>query len=116
VLVSDPHLLLLDEPTNYLDIISFAGLRSFAQLEEGTHHYHHDRDFMDGVTTHTMAIHRCKMRKEAGPTDKVYQQLLLEEEIHEKTRVNDDKKRKEIEDFINRFRAKATRPGLYSRG
>jgi ATP-binding cassette subfamily F protein 3 len=56
-----------------------------------------------------MAIHRCNLRKEAGPTDKVYQQLLLEEEIHEKTRVNDNKKRKETEDFINRFRAKATK-------
>jgi ATP-binding cassette subfamily F protein 3 len=49
------------------------------------------------------------MRKEAGPTEKVYQQLLMEEEIHEKTRVNDDKKRKETEDFINRFRAKASK-------
>jgi len=49
------------------------------------------------------------MRKEAGPTEKVYQQLLLEEEIHEKTRVNDNKKRKETEDFINRFRAKASK-------
>jgi ATP-binding cassette subfamily F protein 3 len=39
----------------------------------------------------------------------VYQQLLLEEEIHEKTRVNDDKKRRETEEFINRFRAKATK-------
>jgi len=110
VLVSDPHLLLLDEPTNYLDIISLRWLTQFLRnWKKELIIITHDRDFMDGVTTHTMAIHRCKIRKEAGPTDKVYQQLLLEEEIHEKTRVNDDKKRKEIEDFINRFRAKATK-------
>ena len=69
----------------------------------------HDRDFMDSVTTHTMGIHRCKMRKIAGPTQKLYQQILQEEEIHEKTRINDEKKRSEVEEFINRFRAKATK-------
>ncbi len=109
-LASDPDLLLLDEPTNYLDIISLRWLTQFLRdWKKELIIITHDRDFMDGVTTHTMAIHRCKMRKEAGPTDKVYQQLLLEEEIHEKTRVNDDKKRKETEEFINRFRAKASK-------
>ena len=69
----------------------------------------HDRDFMDSVTTHTMIIHRCKMRKVAGNTQKLYDQILLEEEIYEKTRQNDEKKRKEVEQFINRFRAQATK-------
>jgi ATP-binding cassette subfamily F protein 3 len=64
---------------------------------------------MDSVTTHTMIIHRCKMRKVPGNTQKLYDQVLLEEEIHEKTRQNDDKKRKEVEQFINRFRAQATK-------
>ncbi|MFZ2197696.1 MAG: ATP-binding cassette domain-containing protein [Thermodesulfovibrionales bacterium] len=110
VLVSDPNLLLLDEPTNYLDIVSLRWLTKFLRSwRKELIIITHDRDFMDGVTTHTMAIHRCKMRKEAGPTEKVYQQLLMEEEIHEKSRVNDDKKRKETEDFINRFRAKASK-------
>jgi ATP-binding cassette, subfamily F, member 3 len=109
-LVSDPNLLLLDEPTNYLDILSLRWLTQFLRnWKKELIIITHDRAFMDGVTTHTMAIHRCKMRKEAGPTEKVYQQLLMEEEIHEKTRLNDDKKRKETEDFINRFRAKATK-------
>lgn len=110
VLVSDPNLLLLDEPTNYLDIVSLRWLTKFLRnWKKELMIITHDRDFMDGVTTHTMAIHRCKMRKEAGPTEKVYQQLLMEEEIHEKSRVNDEKKRKETEDFINRFRAKASK-------
>jgi ATP-binding cassette subfamily F protein 3 len=110
VLVSDPNLLLLDEPTNYLDIVSLRWLTKFLRnWKKELIIITHDRNFMDGVTTHTMAIHRLKMRKEAGPTDKVYQQLLMEEEIHEKSRVNDDKKRKETEDFINRFRAKASK-------
>ncbi|MBC8413597.1 MAG: ABC-F family ATP-binding cassette domain-containing protein [Nitrospira sp.] len=110
VLVSDPNLLMLDEPTNYLDILSLRWLTQFLRnWKKELIIITHDREFMDGVTTHTMAIHRCNMRKEAGPTEKVYQQLLMEEEIHEKTRTNDDKKRKETEDFINRFRAKASK-------
>ncbi|MDH4233097.1 MAG: ATP-binding cassette domain-containing protein, partial [Nitrospirota bacterium] len=110
VLVSDPNLLLLDEPTNYLDIVSLRWLTKFLRSwKKELIIITHDRAFMDGVSTHTMAIHRCKMRKEAGPTEKVYQQLLMEEEIHEKSRINDDRKRKETEDFINRFRAKASK-------
>jgi len=109
-LVSDPDILLLDEPTNYLDIVSLRWLTQFLRSwQKELIIITHDRSFMDSVTTHTMAIHRCKIRKVAGTTEKVYQQLLLEEEIHEKTRTNDEKKRKETEQFINRFRSKATK-------
>ncbi len=110
VLVSDPNLLLLDEPTNYLDIVSLRWLVQFLRSwKKELIIITHDRSIMDSVTTHTMAIHRCGVRKIAGPTENVYQQLMLEEEIYEKTRVNDEKKRAEIEQFINRFRAKATK-------
>jgi ATP-binding cassette subfamily F protein 3 len=110
VLVSDPNLLMLDEPTNYLDIVSLRWLVQFLRSwRKELMIITHDRSIMDSVTTHTMAIHRCGVRKIAGPTENVYQQLMLEEEIYEKTRVNDEKKRAEIEQFINRFRAKATK-------
>lgn len=110
VLVSDPNLLLLDEPTNYLDIVSLRWLAQFLRTwQKELIIITHDRSFMDSVTTHTMAIHRCRIRKAAGTTEKLYQQLLLEEEVYEKTRMNDEKKRKETEQFINRFRAKATK-------
>ncbi|MGE5173099.1 MAG: ATP-binding cassette domain-containing protein [Betaproteobacteria bacterium] len=110
VLVSEPNLLLLDEPTNYLDIVSVRWLTQFLRAwRNELIIITHDRDFMDSVTTHTMIIHRCKMRKIAGGTQKLYDQILLEEEIYEKTRQNDEKKRKEIEQFINRFRAQATK-------
>ena len=69
----------------------------------------HDRAFMDGVVTHVMGIHRNGIRKIAGSTHKLYQQILQEEEVYEKTRVNDERKRKDLEQFINRFRAQATR-------
>jgi ATP-binding cassette, subfamily F, member 3 len=110
LLVSRPDLLLLDEPTNYLDIVSIRWLTRFLRAWKGEMILiTHDRDFMDGVTTHTMGIHRTKIRKIAGPTEKLYQQILMEEEVYEQTRVNEEKKRKDIEQFINRFRAQATR-------
>jgi ATP-binding cassette subfamily F protein 3 len=67
----------------------------------------HDRSFMDKLVTHTIGIHRRKLRKIAGNTGKYYDQIAQDEEVYEKTRVNDDRRRKEIEQFIGRFRAKA---------
>jgi len=113
VLVSEPDMLLLDEPTNYLDIISIRWLENFLRQWKGELILiTHDRSFMDRVTTHTVGIHRQKVRKIEGSTDKLYDQILKEEEIHEKTRINDEKKRKEVELFITRFRAKARLAGM----
>ncbi|HDI58896.1 MAG TPA: ABC-F family ATP-binding cassette domain-containing protein [Desulfobacteraceae bacterium] len=113
VLLNEPDLLLLDEPTNYLDITSIRWIVGFLnswprELMVITH----DRGFMDQVVTHVMGIHRRKVRKIAGNTEKYYDQIAQEEEIHEKTRINDEKKRKEVELFITRFRAKARLAGL----
>ncbi len=113
ILAGYPNLLLLDEPTNYLDIVSIRWLVRF--LQEWKTEFilvTHDRSFMDSVTTHTMGIHRKKVRKISGGTAKLYEQIIKEEEIYEKTRVNDEKKRKEIELFVTRFRAKARLGGL----
>ena len=113
VLVSDPDLLLLDEPTNYLDITSIRWIERFLNTwPRELILITHDRTFMDRIVTHTMGIHRRKMRKIEGDTEKLYNQIAQEEEIYEKTRVNDDRKRKEVEEFIAHFRAKARLVGL----
>jgi ATP-binding cassette subfamily F protein 3 len=112
-LVSEPGILLLDEPTNYLDIISIRWLESYLRQWKGELILiTHDRSFMDSVITHTVGIRRQKIRKIEGTTDKLYDQILKEEEIHEKTRINDEKKRRETELFISRFRAKARLAGM----
>jgi ATP-binding cassette subfamily F protein 3 len=113
VLLAEPHLLLLDEPTNYLDIVSIRWLTKFLQRRENELMIiTHDRDFMNAVCTHTMAIHRQKIKKLEGSTDKLFAQISQEELIYEQTRLRDEKKRKEAEDFINRFRAQATRASM----
>lgn len=113
LLISEPHLLLLDEPTNYLDILSVRWLKQFlinwrGELMIVTH----DREFMDSVCTHIAGIHRQKIRKIQGGTEKYYDQIAQDEEIYEKTRLNDEAKRKDMEVFIRRFRAKARLAGM----
>ncbi|MBF0376831.1 MAG: ABC-F family ATP-binding cassette domain-containing protein [Desulfamplus sp.] len=113
VLVSDPDLLILDEPTNYLDIVSIRWISSFLRSwSREILLVTHDRGFMDNIVTHIAGIHRCVIRKILGTTSKYYEQIAQDEEIYEKTRVNEEKRRKEMELFITRFRAKARLAGL----
>ncbi len=110
VLVSEPDCLLLDEPTNYLDIVSMRWLSKFLRSFRGEMILiTHDRGFMDEVTTHTMGLWRQKLFKIPGSSSKYFEQILLEEEIYEKTRQNSEKKRKDLQDFVDRFRAKASK-------
>ncbi len=110
VLLSEPSMLLLDEPTNYLDITSVRWLERFLRDWRGEMMLiTHDRTFMDSVCTHTLAIHRKRVRKTAGGTAKLYEQIAHDEEVHAKTLANDAKKREEVERFVNKFRYKATK-------
>lgn len=113
LLVTEPNLLLLDEPTNYLDILSLRWLKSFLKAFQGeVILITHDRDFMDAVTTHTMGIVRRNLRIIAGDTHKYYEQLKSSDELHEKQKISQDKKVKELEDFIARNKARASTAAL----
>ncbi|MBA3957430.1 MAG: ABC-F family ATP-binding cassette domain-containing protein [Parachlamydiaceae bacterium] len=110
VLISDPDCLFLDEPTNYLDIVSIRWFQRFLQDWKGEFVLiSHDREFMDSVTTHTMGIHRQKIHKVQGSTITFYEQLFQQEEIYERTRQNQEKKRAHTQSFIDRFGAKASK-------
>ncbi len=113
LLVTEPNLLLLDEPTNYLDILSLRWLKTFLKAFEGeVIIITHDRDFMDAVTTHTMGIVRRNLRVIAGDTHKYYEQLQANDELYEKQKIAQDKKVKELEDFIARNKARASTAAL----
>lgn len=110
VLISEPDCLLLDEPTNYLDIVSIRWFTQFLQEWKGEFVLiTHDREFMDSVTTHTMGIHRQKLNKVKGGTVELVENILLQEEVHERTRQNVEKKRAHLQSFIDRFGAKASK-------
>jgi len=109
LLLLEPNLLLLDEPTNYLDIHSIKWLKKF--LKDWSNELiliTHDRNFMDSIITHTLNIHRGNFRKIEGNTKKIKEQISLEEEIFEKTRVNQEKERERTQAWIDRFKAKAS--------
>ncbi|HMV41706.1 MAG TPA: ABC-F family ATP-binding cassette domain-containing protein [Leptospiraceae bacterium] len=109
LLVSRPDMLMLDEPNNYLDIVTIRWLEEFLREWEGEIILvTHDRSFMDAVVSHVVAIHRKKAIKTEGDTEKLYNQINQAEEIYEKTRLNEAKKRKQEEVFIARFKAKAS--------
>jgi len=113
VLLAEYDMLLLDEPNNYLDITSIRWLGRFLRGWPGEFMLiTHDRSFMDSVITHVLGIHRKKARKISGDTGKYYDQIAQDEETYEKTRLNDERKRKEIELFISQFRAKGRLVGL----
>ncbi len=108
-LVAEPNMLLLDEPTNFLDIVSIRWLERFLRAwRDELIVISHDRDLIDSVTTHIVGIHRSSVRKIKGPTGKYYAQLRLDEEMQEKRRIEDDKKRKHMMKYVNRFRSKAS--------
>ena len=110
VLVSEPNLLLLDEPTNYLDIVTMRWLERYLRSWPGELIVvTHDRDFLDAVTTHTMIIHRGRVRRVEGTTAKLYEMLAREEELYEKARLGEERSRRETERFIDRFRYKASK-------
>jgi len=109
LLATEPNLLLLDEPTNYLDIVSMRWLKGFLRKFDGeVILITHDRDFMDSVTTHTMGIHRKGLKLIKGNSKKYYTQLVDDEILYEKMRVNQEKKIAELEDFIARNKARAS--------
>ena len=113
LLVTEPNLLLLDEPTNYLDILSLRWLKSFLRAFEGeVILITHDRDFMDSVTTHTMGIIRKSLTLISGDTHKFYEQLKANDELYEKQKISQDKKVKELEEFIARNKARASTAAL----
>ncbi|UCN00243.1 ATP-binding cassette domain-containing protein [Sulfurimonas sp. SWIR-19] len=113
LLVTEPNLLLLDEPTNYLDIVSLRWLKSFLRSFDGeVILITHDRNFMDGVCTHTAGIVRKKLKLVEGNTHKFYAQLASDDELHQKQKVSQDKKVKELEEFIAKNKARASTASL----
>ena len=113
LLVTEPNLLLLDEPTNYLDIVSLRWLKNFLRSFEGELILiTHNRDFMDSVCTHTMGIVRKKIEMIQGNTHKFYEQLASNDALYAKQKIAQDKKVKELEEFIAKNKARASTAAL----
>ncbi len=106
----NPNLLLLDEPTNYLDLESLIVLENFLINYEGAFLLiTHDHEFLKRVTNVTVGFENHKVDKITGNVDFFFEQKKLQYEIQEKHKLDQDKKKQELENFIKRFGAKATK-------
>jgi ATP-binding cassette, subfamily F, member 3 len=110
LLLEQPDVLLLDEPTNHLDIESIQWLENFlANRANAVILVSHDRAFINAVTTRTIEISLGKIYDYKVP---YYQYLELRKEHREqqmRAYENQQKLIQDTEDFIDRFRYKATK-------
>ena len=110
LLLQRPDVLLLDEPTNHLDIESIQWLENFlANHANAVILVSHDRAFINAVTTRTIELLLGKIYDYRVP---YYQYLELRKEHREqqlRAYENQQKMIKDTEDFIERFRYKATK-------
>ena len=110
ILLSHPDVLLLDEPTNHLDIESIQWLENFLFTSGSSLLLvSHDKAFIDAVTTRTLEISLGKLYDYDVNYSKYIQ---LRKERHEqqlRAYENQQKLIQDTEDFIERFRYKATK-------
>ena len=110
ILLKSPEVLLLDEPTNHLDIESIQWLENFLLNEaNAVMLVSHDRAFLDAVTNRTIEIVLGDIHDYRVNYSKYVE--LRKERRDQQIRAyeNQQKQIKETEDFIERFRYKATK-------
>lgn len=110
ILLQRPDVLLLDEPTNHLDIESIQWLEQFlVQKANMVVLVSHDRAFIDNVTNRTIEITLGKIYDYSVNYSKYV--TLRQERLEQQMRAfqNQQKQIKDTEDFIERFRYKATK-------
>ncbi len=110
VLASKPSLLLLDEPSNYLDLPAVEWLQRFLRAYDGTLVLiSHDRYLLRAITNITIEVDGGTVTRYNGQLDVYlrdreirYNQLLA-------AKANQDRKREQLERFVERFKAKASK-------
>lgn len=109
-LMCPSDLLMLDEPTNHLDLEATVWLEQWLQRYEGTLLLiSHDRTFLDSVIEQVISFENKKLILYTGNYS-AYEKLraermALQQAMYEKQQ----RRRAEIEDFVRRFRAKASK-------
>jgi len=109
-LMCPSDLLLLDEPTNHLDLDAVLWLEEWLRRYQGTLLIiSHDREFLDGVITHTLHLNDGKARLYTGnysAFERLRAEQLRQQQIsHEREQAE----RAHLQSFIDRFKAKASK-------
>ncbi len=110
LLARAPDFLFLDEPTNYLDLSTQLFLEAFLKSWKGGYMIiSHDREFLMQTCEMTLEISQDELLLFPG---NVYEYFSYAEERQEqiaRQQRNIEARRKELMDFVNRFRAKASK-------
>ena len=106
----EPDLMLLDEPTNFLDLESILALEKFLQDYKGAFLLiSHDREFLRRTTEYTLEVEGQDIIKFPGHIDDYFEQKEELMRLQLQKAANLEVKRKHLQDFVDRFRAKATK-------
>ncbi|SMO66590.1 ABC-F family ATP-binding cassette domain-containing protein [Fodinibius sediminis] len=110
LLLQRPTYLLLDEPTNHLDIESLRWMEQFLTNYEGAVIIvSHDKAFLNTITNRTLALDRGALLDYAGNYS-YYREKDKERQEHlRKAYENQQKEIRETQEFIDRFRYKASK-------
>ncbi len=110
MLLSDPNFLILDEPTNYLDLKTLILLEEFLQgYDGGFLIVSHDREFLKKTCEHTLEVENGACTLFPGG---VHDYLIFKDEQKEQAmsyNKNVEAKAKQLQLFVDRFRAKASK-------
>ncbi|PRH83478.1 ABC-F family ATP-binding cassette domain-containing protein [Arenimonas caeni] len=109
-LMMPSDLLLLDEPTNHLDLDAVLWLEQWLLKYPGTLlMISHDREFLDGLSTHTLHLHEGRAKLYTGDYTSFERQraehLRQQQIAHDKEQAE----RAHLQSFIDRFKAKASK-------
>ncbi len=110
MLLKEPTLLLLDEPTNYLDLSTLLLLENFLRSYNGGFLViSHDREFLKNTCDKTLEVEHGKLFLYPRSIEEYFEykeeQIMLKQSQNE----NIDRQRKQLQQFVDRFRAKASK-------
>jgi ATP-binding cassette subfamily F protein 3 len=110
LLVQQPDLLLLDEPTNHLDLESLLWFQEYLQGYPGAIlMISHDREFLNALIGRVVEIAWQRLHVYAGNYDDYLREKEARAEQHLQAYENQQKEIAKLQDFADRFRAKASK-------
>ena len=109
-LMMPSDLLLLDEPTNHLDLDAVLWLEQWLLRYPGTILLiSHDREFLDGVCTHTLHLNEGKAKLYTGDYTSFERQRAEHLRLQQISFEKEQAEREHLQKFIDRFKAKASK-------
>ncbi len=110
LLVMEPDLLMLDEPTNHLDLETLGWFQDQLKRYSGAIlTISHDREFLNAICDNIVEIAHCKLHRYVGNYEYYIKQKAEREAQHLAAYNNQQREIAHLEDFVRRFRAKASK-------